>query len=45
MFGYDITKVEINPKDEERENMKALSVEELKALAYANSNRTDNDKS
>lgn len=36
MFGYDITKVEINPEDEERENMKSLSVEELKAIAYAN---------
>jgi Fe2+ transport system protein FeoA len=36
MFGYDITKVEINQKDIERENMEnSLSVEELKAIAYA----------
>lgn len=35
-FGFDITKVEINTQDEERDNMKALSVEELKAIAYAN---------
>ena len=47
MFGYDITKVEINQKDEERENMKALSKEELRAIAYANirSNGSNTDKS
>lgn len=43
MMGYDITKVEINTVDEERENMKVLSKEELKAIAYANINR-NNDK-
>lgn len=43
MFGFDITKVEINPKDEERENMKSLSVEELKAIAYANIDKEDTD--
>lgn len=32
MFGYDITKVEINPKDEEREEMEKLTAEELKEL-------------
>lgn len=39
MMGYDITKVEIQTTDEERENMKALTKEELKALAYANSKK------
>lgn len=43
MMGYDITKVEINTVDEERENMRTLSKEELKAIAYANINRS-NDK-
>lgn len=43
MMGYDITKVEISTVDEERENMKTLSKEELKAIAYANINRS-NDK-
>ena len=43
MFGYDITKVEINPEDEERENMKSLSVEELKAIAYANIDKGNSD--
>lgn len=38
MFGLDITKVEINNDDAERENMKTLSKEELKAIAYANIN-------
>lgn len=38
MYGYDITKVEIQETDEERENMKALTKEELKAIAYANMN-------
>lgn len=38
MFGLDITKVEINNSDDERENMKSLSKEELKAIAYANIN-------
>ena len=32
MFGYDITKVEINNTDEEREEMEKLSAEELKEL-------------
>lgn len=45
MFGYDITKVEINTKDEERENMKELSVEELRAIAYTNINRNNNKES
>lgn len=39
MQGYDITKVEIQETDEERENMKALTKEELKAIAYANSKK------
>ena len=43
MFGYDITKVEINPQDEERENMKSLSVEELRAIAYANIDKGNAD--
>lgn len=41
MFGYDITKVEIEANDEEKENMKSLSVEELKAIAYANLNKEE----
>lgn len=45
MFGFDITKVEINQDDDERANMESLSVEELKAIAYANINRSDTDKS
>ena len=32
MFGLDITKVEINTKDEEREEMEKLSVDELREL-------------
>jgi len=32
MFGYDITKVEINPQDEEREEMEKLTADELKEL-------------
>ena len=44
MYGYDITKVEIDNRDEERENMEKLSVEELKAIAYANINGSDTDK-
>lgn len=32
MFGFDITKVEINPKDEEREEMEKLTADELKEL-------------
>ena len=32
MFGYDITKVELNTQDEEKEEMEKLSVEELKQL-------------
>ena len=39
MFGYDITKVEVTQVDEEKENMKSLSIEELKALAYANTKK------
>lgn len=45
MYGYDITKVEVNPKDEERENMEKLSVEELKAIAYANIDRSNTENS
>lgn len=45
MFGFDITKVEINSEDEERENMKALSKEELKAIAYANINEGNTEES
>lgn len=45
MYGYDITKVEVNPEDEERENMEKLSVEELKAIAYANINRSNTEES
>lgn len=41
MFGYDITKVEVKQVDEEKDNMKSLSVEELKALAYANKNKEE----
>ena len=44
MYGYDITKVEINEVDEERENMEQLSVEELKAIAYANIDRSSDDE-
>lgn len=32
MFGFDITKVEINAKDEEREEMEKLTADELKEL-------------
>lgn len=32
MYGFDITKVEINPQDEEREEMEKLTAEELKQL-------------
>lgn len=32
MFGFDITKVEINQEDEEREEMEKLTAEELKQL-------------
>lgn len=45
MYGLDITKVEIKQTDEERENMKALSVEELKAIAYANIKSNNNRES
>lgn len=44
MQGYDITKVEIQATDEERENMKALTKEELKAIAYANSNKKEENE-
>lgn len=36
MFGYDITKVEINQVDEEREEMEKLTAEELKELININ---------
>ena len=36
MFGFDITKVEIAGKDEEREEMEKLTVDELKALISTN---------
>lgn len=39
MFGLDITKVEITSEDNSRDTIKQLSVEELKALAYANMNK------
>ena len=42
MQGYDITKVEIQQEDEERENMKALTVEELKAIAYSKIEKKEN---
>lgn len=45
MFGLDITKVEINSNDEERDNMKTLSKEELKAIAYANINAGNSEES
>lgn len=45
MFGLDITKVEINSNDEERNNMKTLSKEELKAIAYANINAGNSEES
>ena len=45
MFGLDITKVELNNSDDERENMKSLSKEELKAIAYANINGGNSEKS
>lgn len=32
MYGFDITKVEINPQDEEREEMEKLTVDDLKQL-------------
>ena len=32
MYGFDITKVEINPEDEERNEMEKLTAEELKQL-------------
>ena len=43
MFGLDITKVEITSEDTSRDNIKQLSVEELKALAYANINKGDSE--
>lgn len=45
MFGYDITKVEIQQPDQEKENMRELSIEELKAIAYANINRDNPEQS
>lgn len=45
MFGYDITKVEIQQQDQEKENMRELSIEELKAIAYANINRDNPEQS
>lgn len=43
MFGLDITKVEITSEDNSRDTIKQLSVEELKALAYANINKGDSE--
>lgn len=43
MFGYDITKVEIKQEDIEKDNIKQLSVEELKELAYANRPRNEGE--
>lgn len=43
MFGLDVTKVEITSDDTSRNNIKQLSVEELKALAYANINKGDSE--
>lgn len=45
MFGLDITKVELSNNDDERDNMKALSKEELKAIAYANINSGNTEES
>lgn len=36
MFGYDITKVEINTEDNERDEMEKLTAEELKELININ---------
>lgn len=38
MYGLDITKVEIKEPDSTREYAKQLSLEELRAIAYANRN-------
>lgn len=35
MFGYDITKVEIQQEDEEREEIDKLSVEDLREILKA----------
>lgn len=44
MFGYDITRVEVEAVDLDREKLKQLTVEELKALAYNNDNtRVENE--
>lgn len=43
MFGYDITKVEIKQEDIEKDNIKQLSVEELKELAYASRPRNEGE--
>lgn len=45
MYGLDITKVEVTTTDTERDNMKSLSKEELKALAYANINTRNPEQS
>lgn len=45
MYGLDITKVEVTTSDAERDNMKSLSKEELKALAYANINTRNAEQS
>ncbi len=45
MYGLDITKVEVTTTDTERDNMKSLSKEELKALAYANINTGNTEQS
>lgn len=41
MQGYDVTKVEIKEEDDSRSKLKALSVEELKALAYSNKKKEE----
>lgn len=45
MYGLDITKVEIKESDTTREEAKQLSIEELKALAYANRNIRESNES
>ena len=43
MFGFDITKVEVRQEDTETDNLKELSVEELKSLAYASKSGNDGE--
>lgn len=42
MFGFDITKVEINQDDEEREEMEKLTAEELKQLINISNKKEEN---